>query len=1337
MKKIYVKNQFILVFLTVCLTPAFITAQQFRRIEVQANLGHLANTNGVAVADFDQDNDLDILIVGEASYIPSNPNSLVRLLSNNNDGSFTDITESSNIEQGFFHDISSLEGFDVGDKMAASWGDYDNDGYPDFYISSAVQSQLYHNNGNGTFTNVTDDAGLESYCENCYFSGATWWDYDNDGLLDLYITDYNFISDNKLYRNLGNGSFDLISDVNIAGNSNSFSSIPVDANGDEFMDLYIANDFDQQNFLLINQNGNAFTEEALDYGLGDFFDGMGLATSDYDNDGLFEILITNIKENGFYVNDGNDNYVQTAEQLGIYDTDWSWGALFSDFNFDGYEDLLIANGFTNNNSNDFFVNIPDGGMRDFVQFDPTENPVQDSTSRSVVAFDFDNDGDEDIIVSNFRNEVFLYENRSVDTYFTNDTPGNWLKVHLEGTISNRNAFGSKVELQTTDLLQHRWYHGAGYQSQSIKPIHFGLANATNVQSIAVTWPNGVTEVFNNIDINQTIKIVEGNGLTIEDNNTAIKIPGCTNQDSCNYDELATVNDGSCVFLDQGSITGNTTVFPLSEEVYSYGPSIGDFYEWTVTNGEIIAGAGTNAITVKWNVASHGSVSIINRDENCATEAVTLDVTIEVPGEAEGDFSIARFWNELLLEAIRNDFARPTVHARNLFHTSAAMYDSWAIYDEVALPYFLGNTVHGFTTPFDGFTSIEDATESVKKTISYAAYRILRHRFIASPGGDETLETFDDLMNLLGYDTSFDSVDYSTGNPAALGNYIADKIIEFGLQDGSNEGLEYGNLYYEPVNDPLIPDLEGNPNITDPNRWQPLSLEVFIDQSGNILEETTPEFLSPEWGNALPFSLTNDDLSTFSRDGDNYNVFYDPGAPPYIGDDVEESDLYKWGFSLVSVWQSHLDPTDGVMWDISPRSIGNIDSSQFPTEFSDYDQFYNLMDGGDISVGHATNPVTGQAYEPQLVPRGDYTRILAEFWADGPDSETPPGHWFTILNYVSDNPLLEKKINGEGETVSNLEWDVKTYFALGGAMHDSAIAAWGVKGWYDYIRPISAIRYMADQGQSTDNTLSNYNANGIPLIEGLIEVVQADDPLVDIHPDNEGKIKLYTWRGHTYIENTEEDVAGVGWILAENWWPYQRPSFVTPPFAGYVSGHSTYSRAAAEMMTQLTGSAFFPGGIGEFEAKENEFLVFEDGPSQDVILQWATYRDASDQCSLSRIWGGIHPPMDDIPGRLIGEQIGNEAYELAEVYFNGIVPEEPEEDGPMVLYPNPIENFTNITITNTEDTMEFALSDIAGRLIPIKPEFNEDNNRTTIFISDLSSGIYFLRSASRTWKIIVR
>src|SRR5690606_19724376 len=155
-------------------------------------------------------------------------------------------------------------------------------------------------------------------------------------------------------------------------------------------------------------------------------------------------------------------------------------------------------------------------------------------------------------------------------------------------------------------------------------------------------------------------------------------------------------------------------------------------------------------------------------------------------------------------------------------------------------------------------------------------------------------------------------------------------------------------------------------------------------------------------------------------------------------------------------------------------------------------FYKLLEGGDISQGRTLNPITGTAYVSQLVPRGDYTRVLAEFWADGPNSETPPGHWFTILNYVNDNPLLVKKMNGVGETLNALEWDVKSYFILGGTMHDAAISCWSVKGWYDYIRPISAIRYMAEQGQSTDPSLPNYNQNGIPLEEGYIEVVQVGD-----------------------------------------------------------------------------------------------------------------------------------------------------------------------------------------------------------------------------------------------------
>jgi hypothetical protein len=182
---------------------------------------------------------------------------------------------------------------------------------------------------------------------------------------------------------------------------------------------------------------------------------------------------------------------------------------------------------------------------------------------------------------------------------------------------------------------------------------------------------------------------------------------------------------------------------------------------------------------------------------------------------------------------------------------------------------------------------------------------------------------------------------------------------------------------------------------------------------------------------------------------------------------------------------------------------------------------------------------------------------------------------------------------------------------------------------------------------------NFHPNGIKLSEGLIELVGSDDALVGTENENLNKIKVYSWRGHKYIENTNTDYAKVGWILAENWWPYQRPTFVTPNFAGYVSGHSTYSRAAAEVLTLITGSEYFPGGLGEFIAKKNKFLVFEEGPSQDIKIQWATYRDASNQCSLSRIWGGIHPPVDDLPGRLIGEKIGINAFNFSKDYFNKI------------------------------------------------------------------------------------
>jgi hypothetical protein len=610
-----------------------------------------------------------------------------------------------------------------------------------------------------------------------------------------------------------------------------------------------------------------------------------------------------------------------------------------------------------------------------------------------------------------------------------------------------------------------------------------------------------------------------------------------------------------------------------------------------------------------------------------------------------DHSAAREWNETILYSISADFARPTVHARNLFHLSIALYDAWMIYEPNGNTYLIGKTVGDFTSEFDGIVIPDDIEAARDETISYAAYRIIEHRYAESPGIIAISDSIQSLMDGKGYDISNESVDYVNGGAAELGNYIASQVIEFGYSDGSNEIDNYANIYYEPVNPPIEVEEPGNPDIIYPNRWQQISLSVSIDQSGEIVENAPP-FLSPEWGNVLPFAMTEEDAVVKSRDGHDYKIYKDPGDPALI-DTLNPAGLesfYKWNFALVPIWQSHLDTADNVVWDVSPNSVGNI--QEYPETQAEYEEFYDFFDGGDPGQGYDLNPVTGQPYEPQMIRRADYARVLAEFWADGPESVTPPGHWFKIYNEVSDHPLFERKWEGQGPELDNLAYDIRAYLAIGGAMHDAAIAAWSIKGYYDYLRPVSAVRFMADRGQCSDPLLPNYNRAGLPLIPGYIELVEIGDPLAGLANQHAGKIKLYTWRGPDYIEDPENDEAGVGWILAENWWPYQRPSFVTPPFAGYISGHSTYSRTAAEVMTLMTGSPFFPGGMSGFEVEQNEFLVFEDGPSETFQLQWATYTDASDQCSLSRIWGGIHPPIDDIPGRKIGMELGPQCFNLA-------------------------------------------------------------------------------------------
>ena len=1323
-----------IVFVSLFCTQGF--SQNFNRIENLIGLDILAENNGAAVADYDGDLDLDIFVVAKSKDSELDFFSQSKLLRNNSNGTFTDVTVDAGISDLLLSHESNFDGADSdGFKNGVSWGDYDNDGYPDLFFTHSYKVQLFHNEGDGTFIETTTSAGIVSV-NNCLNTGATWFDANNDGFLDIYLMDWAGCGSNTLYINNGDGTFvDRTQDFFGANPEKpSFMAIPFDFNSDGFMDLYVSQDLDESNDVFINNNGMSFSNEALNYGLNNAEDDMGMTIGDYNNDGYFDIFIATIRENPLFKNNGDNTFSDVSVENDVEDTGWAWGPVFADFDLDGDQDLFVTNGYKLDipieQQNVYFENLYAQGEDRFQKASDAKGFIDQATSVTPVAFDYDNDGDLDLLVTNSDKSAHFYENETIDVGKTNTQ--NWLKVALRGTTSNRDAIGASVSVITTNKQFHRHNSIITHFSQSLKPLHFGLADETQINEITIKWPSGLVETHTNFDTNQSLLFVEGSGYQNYNIPTVNKISGCIDPQSCNYNPLATISDDSCEYLTTFEINGDSEVSALSTVSYSYaGGSDSSEYKWIVEGGEIINGHGTKNITVRWHVVNTGKIIVQEFNNSCFSQSSEIDVTISIKNAISENYSVARIWNEALLHAIRRDFARPTVHARNLFHTSIALYDAWAIYDEKARTYLLGNTVNGFTSNFneEDFQLNEPLEDARAKTISYAAYRILSHRFKDSPGIESTQNLLDFIMNEFGYDTTNESLVFSDGDAAALGNFIARAIINYGNTDGSREATEYDNAFYSPVNAPLFPITPSNPNITDPNRWQPLSFIQFIDQSGNLIQGSTPDFLSPEWGNVKAFALTDDYKTSYNRDGTTYNVYHDPMAPPYLNltNNDSSSENYKWGFTMVATWASHLDPSDNILWDISPKSIGNIDVSDMPTDFEDYSLFYDYLIGGDIGRGHQINPFTNTPYEEQLVPRGDYARVLAEFWADGPDSETPPGHWFTILNYVSDQVTLEKKLSGAGAVLDDLEWDVKSYFLLGGAMHDAAISAWSVKGWYDYIRPISAIRYMAQLGQSTDMSLSNYHIAGIPLVEGYIEIVNEGDPLAGVINEHVGKIKLYSWRGHRYINNVDTDAAGVGWILAENWWPYQRPSFVTPPFAGYVSGHSTYSRAAAEVMTLLTGDAYFPGGVGEFVARKNEFLVFEEGPSVDVKLQWATYRDASDQCSLSRIWGGIHPPADDIPGRLIGEKIGIDAFNFGVEYFNG---KNSKDVGTSdyVIYPNPITSDETLSISNTLGTDIIQLVDMKGSIVKIENrQYNEETKTTSLVMSKkLSAGVYVLR-----------
>ncbi len=319
-----------------------------------------------------------------------------------------------------------------------------------------------------------------------------------------------------------------------------------------------------------------------------------------------------------------------------------------------------------------------------------------------------------------------------------------------------------------------------------------------------------------------------------------------------------------------------------------------------------------------------------------------------PNDLDGR-SVARLWDETLLELIRAVVPAPTVHARNLFHTSAAMWDAWAAYDPNADGYFVSEK-----------HTADDVQAAREAAISYAAYRILLWRYATVSDLATAADDLDAVMASLCYRTDYESTEGD--DPAALGNRIAAVVIEFGGTDGSLEDERYVDGSYRPANDPMIVEDPGTA-MRDPNAWQPLSLGLQLSQNGLPIPGNVQTFIGPQWGSVTSFALPESTTGTP----------IDPGPPPRLGDPATDAEFKQVALEVLR-YSSQLDPADEVEIDTSPAALGN-----------------NPL-GTNDGTGYDQNPATGEPYASSTALLADFERVIAEYWADGPTSETPPGHW---------------------------------------------------------------------------------------------------------------------------------------------------------------------------------------------------------------------------------------------------------------------------------------------------------------------------------------------------------
>ena len=495
---------------------------------------------GVALFDYNNDGLLDIFFTNGAA-IPSlektGPEYWNRLFRNNGNGTFTDVTEKA-----------GLQG--IGYSMGVAAGDYDNDGFVDLYITGVNRNQLFHNNGDGTFTDVTEKAGVGGIIPKygkAWSIAAGWFDYNNDGLLDLLVVNYlnyniktatlcrnqgvaaycspvDFLGmPNILYRNNGDGTFTDVSEQSHISQyvGKAMGLAFDDYDGDGFTDIFVSNDT-FENYLLHNNRDGTFTNVALSAGVaynafGNAIAGMGAEFLDINNDGLPDVFETAMFGEGFplYRNLGHGQFEDVTAATGLAAltrSSTAWGVGVFDFDNDGNKDLFTANSDILDNSMQLAHRpfpLPDRIFRNQGNF-----TFEDASSKAGASFqipaphrgvafgDLNNDGKIDAVVSVLNGPPEIWVNRSRNS-------NHWIILKLVGVKSNRDGLGTKIKITTSLNTQYNHATTTGsYNSSNDKRVHFGLGSAAVVDSIELTWPSGIKQTIKGVKADQVLTVTE-------------------------------------------------------------------------------------------------------------------------------------------------------------------------------------------------------------------------------------------------------------------------------------------------------------------------------------------------------------------------------------------------------------------------------------------------------------------------------------------------------------------------------------------------------------------------------------------------------------------------------------------------------------------------------------------------------------------------------------------------------------------------------------------------------------------------------------------------------------